>query len=330
MKNDLLNERIFYMDDSKVRLDRWLAEQMPEYSRSQIVELINDRKIEVENFPEIKAKTVLPAGTKITLQIQTNPIGLTRPLPQAMSLDIVYEDSDMLIINKPIDLTVHPGAGNQDNTLVNALLAYTEGNLSDLAGPERAGIVHRLDKDTSGLILIAKNNCFHSAIADLFKRREVIRIYRALVWNKPQTNTGTIDAPIGRDPVYRKKMAVTANGKDAVTHFKLIKEFVNRQNKIIACELEVELYTGRTHQIRVHLAYINLPIIGDPIYNLNRDNLGMPAQALYAAQLAFIHPLTGVPYQFEVQAPDYYRTAKERLEKIKDLDFSNTEKILEN
>ncbi|HHT25117.1 MAG TPA: RluA family pseudouridine synthase [Clostridiaceae bacterium] len=319
MNNNLSDERIFRMDNSKVRLDRWLAEQMPEYSRSQIIEWIKDHKIQVENFPELKTKIILPAGTKITFRVPANQISLQQPQPQAMSLDIIYEDTDMLIINKPINLTVHPGAGNQDKTLVNALLAHTEGKLSDLAGPERAGIVHRLDKDTSGLILIAKNNRFHSAMADLFKKRQVTRIYRALVWNKPETKTGTIDAPIGRNPSNRTQMAVVADGKPALTHYRLIKDFVNKDNKIYASELEVELFTGRTHQIRVHLAYINLPIIGDPIYNLKRDDFGIPAQALYAAHLAFIHPLNGVPYQFEVEPPDYYCTAKKRLEKITEI-----------
>ena len=225
----------------------------------------------------------------------------------------------MLIINKPINLTVHPGSGNRDKTLVNALLAYTKGNLSDLAGPERAGIVHRLDKDTSGLIIIAKNNIFHSAMTNLFKKRKITRIYRALVWNKPESFSGTIDAPIGRDPYNRTKMTVTEKGKEAVTHFRLISSFADKQNRVTASELEVELLTGRTHQIRVHLAYINLPIIGDPLYNLNRDNLEMPAQALYAEKLAFIHPLEGVPYKFEIQPPDYYRSAKERLETISDI-----------
>ncbi|NLJ69888.1 MAG: RluA family pseudouridine synthase [Clostridiaceae bacterium] len=309
------------MDNSEVRLDRWLAKQMPEYSRSQIVGWITDRSVKAESYSELKPKTILPAGTKITLRIQTDPTNSKLPKSQSMPLDIIYEDENMLIINKPIDLIVHPGAGNQNNTLVNALMAYTEGNLSDIAGPERAGIVHRLDKDTSGLILIAKNNRFHSAMTELFKKRQVTRIYRALVWNKPETKTGTIDAPIGRDPNNRMKMAVTENGKDALTHFRLIKEFVNKHNQIIASELEVELFTGRTHQIRVHLAYINLPIIGDPIYNLNRDNFGMAAQALYAAKLAFIHPLTDVSYQFEVQPPDYYRLAKERLENMTNVVF---------
>ena len=318
MNNDLPDERIFYMDNSKVRLDRWLAEQIPDYSRSQIAEWIKDRNIKVENYLELKSKTILPPGTKITLRIESNPNKSTLPQPQAMPLDIIYEDTDMLIINKPIDLPVHPGAGNPDNTLVNALLAYTEGHLSDLAGPERAGIVHRLDKDTSGLILIAKNNRFHSAMAELFKKRQVTRIYRALVWNKPKTKTGTIDAPIGRHPNNRTQMAVITNGKDALTRFRLIEDFINKDNNLCASELEVRLITGRTHQIRVHLSYINLPIIGDPIYNPKKDGFGMPAQALYAAHLAFIHPLNGVPYNFEVQPPDYYRTARERLEKMTD------------
>ncbi|NLM19602.1 MAG: RluA family pseudouridine synthase [Clostridiaceae bacterium] len=319
MNNNLSDEKVFYMDNSEVRLDRWLAEQMPEYSRSQIAQWIKDRKIQVENFSELKTRTILPAGTKITLRVQSNPASLTQLRPQAMALDIIYEDADMLIINKPIGLTVHPGAGNQDKTLVNALLAYTEGDLSDLAGPERAGIVHRLDKDTSGLLLVAKNNHFHLAMTELFKKRQVTRKYRALVWNKPETKTGTINAPIGRSPNNRTKMAVVANGKAAITHFRLIKDFVNSEKKICASELEVELYSGRTHQIRVHLAYINLPIIGDPLYNLKKDDLGMPAQALYAAYLAFIHPLSGFPYQFEIQPPNYYRKAKEYLEKMTDI-----------
>lgn len=301
------------MDEKAVRIDKWLAMKFPEFSRSQITTAIREGNITAGNTINLKPKDILPPGTEIIVRLINNDSFEFEPHPQTMPLDIIYEDQDLIVLNKPINLVVHPGAANSDRTLVNGLLEYTKGNLSDINGKQRRGIIHRLDKDTSGLILIAKNNKFHQAMQDLFKKRKIQRIYRALVWNVPKSPKGTIDAPIGRDPFSRTKMAVIPDGKSGLTYFSLLSEFNYGINHTPASELEVELYTGRTHQIRVHLAYINLPIIGDPLYNLGRDKFDLPAQALFAAKLKFEHPISFEKLKFEIEAPAYYKQAVMRL-----------------
>ncbi len=301
------------MDNSQMRIDKWLASQLADLSRNQIAHLIKSGMVKVEGKPNLKARDVLEENSQI--QIDLEEIEDDHSLKaQALSLDILYEDGDFLVINKPAGLAVHPGAGNRQNTLANGLLYYLGDDLSDISGFDRPGIVHRLDKGTGGLLLICKNNEIHQAMADLFKKHQVRRVYRALVWGQPDSNRGMIEAPLARHPKKRTEMAVVPDGKYARSYYQIVRTFVNSQNKVQASELELTLYTGRTHQLRVHLAYIHLPIIGDPVYHGGRPRLGLDNQALYSAELAFKHPLNGQNMDFKIDAPGYYKEAEARLE----------------
>ena len=302
-------KKIFYMDDSNIRLDKWLQEKMPDFSRNQIANLIKAKKIIYDENQFPKSKDILPENTKIIVRYEEIE---ALPSPEDIPLNIIYEDQDFIVLNKPIHLAVHPGAGNPNHTLVNALLYYTD-ELSTINDINRPGIVHRLDKDTSGILLVCKNNKIHQAMADLFKKHQVKRVYRALVWGQPDEDQGIINAPIGRDPVNKTRMAVQPDGKKAITKFQVMQRFTNQQNQPIASELKLNLYTGRTHQIRVHLSYLNLPIIGDPLYHKGRKNLGIPAQALFSSELAFSHPFNGKEMQFQIEPPDFYQELRGKL-----------------
>lgn len=302
------------MDASAIRIDKWLAEQLPDLSRSKIVKLIEAGCITIENQVRIQAKDILPLNTKIFVQYTLDK---KNKLPEAkyFPLDIVFEDDHLIVINKPINLAVHPGAGNHKDTLVSALLYYTKGQLSDLSGKDRPGIVHRLDKDTSGLMVVCKNNNIHQALADQFKKHTIKRVYRALTWGQAKLDQATINAPIGRHPIKRTQMAILNNGKKSITKFRVLNRYTNQNNQPLASELELQLYTGRTHQIRVHLAYIDLPIIGDRVYNNGRDSMDLPAQALFSSELAFVNPLSNKLMSFKIEEPSYYLRLKNKLEK---------------
>lgn len=306
-------ERVLIMDDSATRIDKWLAEQLPNLSRSKIANLIKSGLITVENKVSFKGKESFPAETKIFIPCQAIEKEQRVPEAEEIPLNIVYEDEDLIIINKPINLPVHPGIGNIKHTLVNGLLHYTNGQLSDINGYERPGIVHRLDKDTSGLMIVCKNNLIHQELADQFKKHKVKRVYHALVWGHPNLDQGSINAPIGRHPYKRTQMSVVENGKKAITKFRVLNRYPNKNNQPLASELELQLHTGRTHQIRVHLAYVNLPIIGDPVYNKGKDRNNLPAQALFASQLAFMNPLSKEWMNFSVEAPSFYSHTKNKL-----------------
>ena len=219
---------------------------------------------------------------------------------QDIPLDILYEDDDLIIINKPQGMVVHPGAGHHDQTLVNALLAHCEGNLSDINGVIRPGIVHRIDKDTSGVMMAVKNNDMHIAISDMLSRHEIERVYRTVVYGVISEDEGTIDAPIGRSSKDRRKMTVVEDGKPSVTHFKV----VNRYRE--GTDLEVKLETGRTHQIRAHMTYIGHPVFGDPLYASKRNSYGLEGQCLHSKSIRFVHPRTGEELYFETELPEYY------------------------
>jgi len=222
-------------------------------------------------------------------------------------LDIVYEDNDIMVINKPSGLTVHPGSGNYTNTLVNGLMYYTN-NLSDVGGEERPGIVHRIDKDTSGLLLVAKNNKAHNILSEDFKNKRVKRRYIALINGVFPHNTATIDAPIGRDKINRQKMTVTEeNSKNAVTHLTVLKRY--KKHTLISLLLE----TGRTHQIRVHMEYIGYPIFNDPVYSKNQANEF--GQFLHSAEMELVHPITQKTMHFEAPLPEYFQTTIDELQK---------------
>ncbi len=287
-------------DQEGVRLDSYAAEVFDSsYSRSFYRKLIDDGKIRVNGKVITKAGTKLVAGDVVEAEIP-EPVEDDSFVAQDIPLDIVYEDSDLLVINKPQGMVVHPAAGHSEGTLVNALLAHCKDDLSDINGVLRPGIVHRIDKDTSGLMLACKNNFTHLKLADMLSRHEIVREYRALVYGYVKEDRGMVDAPIGRSANDRRKMAVIKDGKPAVTHF----EVLDRLGEI--SDLKLVLETGRTHQIRVHMAYIGHPVVGDPVYASRRKNYGLTGQALHSQAITFVHPRTGETMHFETELPDYY------------------------
>ena len=284
-----------------LRLDSFVTEAFDSaYSRSFYKRLIDDGKVTVNGKVITKAGTKLAAGDLVEADIPA-PVEDESFVAQDIPLDILYEDDDLIIINKPQGMVVHPAAGHSDGTLVNALLAHCKDELSDINGVLRPGIVHRIDKDTSGLMLACKNNFTHLKLADMLSRHEIVREYRALVYGFVKEDKGMIDAPIGRSTNDRRKMAVNKDGKSAVTHF----EVVERLGDIT--DLKLILETGRTHQIRVHMAYIGHPVVGDPVYAARRKNYGLAGQALHSRAITFVHPRTGETMHFEVDIPDYYK-----------------------
>jgi len=276
------------------RLDAFLAAKIPDMSRSYIQKLIEDGLILV-NGQSTKGKVKTYSGMNIEVYMpEAEPLQVK---PENIPLNIVYEDSDILIINKPRDMVVHPAPGNKDNTLVNALLYHCRDSLSDINGIIRPGIVHRIDKDTTGLIAVAKNNKAHQSLAQQLKDRSMKRVYEAIVEGIIKEDRGTIDAPIGRHPIDRKRMAVTTGkGKEAVTHFEVLERLKG------ATYIRVRLETGRTHQIRVHMSYINHPVYGDPLYGRNTKKL-TGGQMLHARFLRLRHPSTGEYMEFEAELP---------------------------
>ena len=290
-----------------VRLDSFAAEAFDTtYSRSFYKKLIDDGKITVNGKAVTKAGTKLASGDVVEADIP-DPEPDNSFVAQDIPLDIVYEDSDLLVINKPQGMVVHPAPGHSEGTLVNALLAHCKDDLSDINGVLRPGIVHRIDKDTSGLMLACKNNFTHLKLADMLSRHEIVREYRALVYGVVKEDKGMIDAPIGRSDNDRRKMAVIKDGKSAVTHF----EVIERLGEI--SDIRLILETGRTHQIRVHMAYIGHPVVGDPVYASRRKNYGLTGQALHSRAITFVHPRTGETMHFETELPDYYTAVLNRI-----------------
>ncbi|MGM9834721.1 MAG: RluA family pseudouridine synthase [Bacilli bacterium] len=297
--------QIKVVENSKVRIDKYLSENT-DFTRSFIDRMIDDEAILVNNEP-VKSSYKLKNNDIIDIlddyQIETSIA------PTKMKLNIVYEDSDIIVVNKPSGLVVHPGSGNYTNTLVNGLMYYTK-ELSDINGEERPGIVHRIDKDTSGLLLVAKNNKTHAILTDYFKEKKVKREYIALLNGVFPHNTATIDAPIGRDKIDRKRMTVTdINSKNAVTHLKVLKRY--KEYTLVSLILD----TGRTHQIRVHMKYIGYPVYNDPVYaNKSVGNFG---QFLHSAKMDFDHPITGEHMHFECPLPEEFQSFIDSLEKDK-------------
>lgn len=279
------------------RLDHFLNEEIEDLTRSHLQKLILEGHVLV-NDQISKANYKLKIGDEIRIVIPAAEE--LKVEAEDIPLDILYEDSDLIVINKVQGMVVHPAPGNTSGTLVNALLYHCK-DLSGINGVMRPGIVHRLDKDTSGAILVAKNDLAHLSLARQLKDRTVSRTYWALVHNRMQEPGGIIDAPIGRDPSDRKKMAVTnKNSKRAVTHYKLLESF--REYSLVECKLE----TGRTHQIRVHMAYLNHPVVGDPKYGPRKQHLGMKGQALHAVSLSFVHPRSNQEMKLDAPLPEYY------------------------
>ncbi len=302
----MVKEYNLSVSKSNVRLDKYIAEQIPDLSRTRIKELIKSKNILVNNHLEkVSYKVNLEDQIKVTVPPK-EPLNVK---PENIPLDIIYEDNDVIVVNKPQGMVVHPAAGHPDHTLVNALLYHTR----DLASsPEgfRPGIVHRIDKDTSGLLMIAKNAKARESLEHQLATKTNKRLYLAIVHGNFGEESGTINAPIGRNPHDRKKMGVVETGKEAITHFKVLEQFKNYS--LIQCQLE----TGRTHQIRVHLSYIGHPVAGDPLYG-PRKTLNGNGQFLHAQVLGFKHPSSGKWLEFEIDPPKIFKKRLAELRKEK-------------
>ena len=296
--------RVLVSDEENVRIDKYLANKT-EYSREFIQKLI-DLKLVLVSGKAIKASYKISLNEEIIIRDEELKIDEDIE-PVKMDLNIVYEDEYLMVINKPSGLVVHPGAGNYNNTLVNGLMYYTK-HLSDVGGSVRPGIVHRIDKDTSGLILIAKTNQVHEILADDFKNKRIKREYLALLDGVFMRGSATIDAPIGRDKQNREMMAVVEDGKNAVTHMKVLKRYDGYT--LVSCVLE----TGRTHQIRVHMAYIGYPVHNDPVYSRKKSS-GF-GQFLHSYKMNFIHPITKKEMEFVCPLPKTFQDFLDSLEEI--------------
>lgn len=290
------------------RLDIYLADIMEEQSRSNIQKLIENNNILVNNN---KINKNYKIKNNDLIQVLLPEPKKLEVIPQDIKLDIVYEDNDLLVVNKPKGMVVHPAAGNYDNTLVNALLYYCRDSLSTINGVIRPGIVHRIDKNTSGLLIVAKNDKSHSSLAKQIKEHSFLREYEAIVYGNIKEESGTINLPIGRHKDDRKKMCVTEkNSRDAITHYKVIKRYDGFTH------VKLRLETGRTHQIRVHLAYMGNPVAGDDVYGPKKVIKSLNGQCLHARTIGFVHPITLENLFFSSELPDYFTeflsTLKER------------------
>lgn len=288
---------IFVDEEDNERLDLYLSQELTDVSRSYIQKLIKEELVKVNN-KTVKAKYIVSEGDYVQVFLP-KPKELEIE-PENIPIDIVYEDEDVAVVNKPQGMVVHPAPGNYNGTLVNALL-YHLNSLSSINGIIRPGIVHRIDKDTSGLLMVAKNNLAHEELSRQLKNRTINRFYNALVDGNIKEEKGTINAPIGRHSVDRKKMAVTnLNSKEAITHFKVLKRF--QRYTLIEAKLE----TGRTHQIRVHMSFINHPVTGDPIYGCKNQRFDTRGQLLHAKSIGFIHPRTKEYLEFDSSLPEHF------------------------
>lgn len=305
-------------EDEGLRLDRVLARHLPDLSRTRLQALIADGRVSREGRPLTGGSAKVSAGQAFSIEVP--PPEPAEPVAQDIPLVIAHEDADLIVIDKPAGMVVHPAPGNPDGTLVNALLHHCGASLSGIGGVRRPGIVHRLDKDTSGLLVVAKNDRAHQALAAQFadhgRTGPLERAYLAFVWGVPELPSGTVDAPLARHPVARERIAVRAGGRFAITHWTRLESFNDREGRPLASLIECRLETGRTHQIRVHMAHIGHPLLGDTVYGggartkANRlderararlESLGR--QALHAARLGFEHPRTGAFLSFESALP---------------------------
>ena len=292
-------------EDQQMRLDKYLAEQFPEQTRSYLQKLIKDGEVTV-NGKNVKTGYQLSKGDEVSVNIP-EPKELDVE-PQKMDLDIVYEDDDVILVNKPKGMVVHPAPGHTTDTLVNGLLYHCKDNLSGINGVARPGIVHRIDRDTTGILIVCKNDMSHNSIAAQLKEHSINRRYRALVHGNLKDDTGTVEGPIGRHPIDRKKMAINEkNGKPAVTHYTVLERFGNYT--LIECKLE----TGRTHQIRVHMTSIGHPLVGDEVYGPAKCPFKLQGQCLHAMILGFVHPRTGEYMEFSTDLPGYFQNLLEKL-----------------
>ena len=291
-----------------VRIDKFLSEACDGLSRSYLQKLLKSELVEVDKRT-VKNSYKLSAGEKIEFEVPeaAEPEIKAEDIP----LDIIYEDSDIILVNKPKGMVVHPAAGHYSQTLVNGLMYHCRDGLSGINGVVRPGIVHRIDMDTTGVLIVCKNDFAHNAIAEQLKVHSITRKYFAIVHGVIQEDEGTVDAPIGRHPVDRKKMSINRkNGKEAVTHYRVLERF--RQFTYVECQLE----TGRTHQIRVHMASIGHPLLGDSVYGPSKSPFKLQGQTLHAGVLGIVHPRTGNYMEFSAPLPEYFSELLDKLRKI--------------
>lgn len=299
-------EKLFFtIEKGGERIDKYLSEQLEDMTRSHIQKLIKENMVRV-NGMTVKSNFKLSASDQIEVEIPE----LKEPdiLPENIPLDILYEDQDILVVNKPKGMVVHPAPGHYTGTLVNAIMYHCKDNLSGINGVMRPGIVHRIDMDTTGSLLICKNDRAHQALAKQLKEHSITRKYHAIVHGRLKEDEGTIDKPIGRHPIDRKKMSVhCTNGREAVTYYRVLKRF--QQFTYIECQLE----TGRTHQIRVHMSSIGHPILGDQVYGPAKCPYKLQGQTLHAKVLGITHPTTGKYMEFDAPLPDYFQGLLEKM-----------------
>lgn len=289
-----------------IRLDKYLSDRLPDaITRSFLQKLIKEEQVTVDGRLQKANYKLKPEQT---IQIMIPPAEETAILPEDIPLDILYEDNDLLVVNKPKDMVVHPSAGHYTGTLVNAIMFHCKGSLSGINGEIRPGIVHRIDKDTTGSLIICKNDESHLKIAEQIKEHSVKRIYRGIVSGTLKESEGTVEGNIGRHPIDRKKMAlVTKGGKPAITHYRVLEQFKN------AAYMEFRLETGRTHQIRVHMASIGHPLLGDTVYGNAKNPYKLNGQTLHAMTIGFIHPTTGEYLEVSAPIPEYFNALIKKL-----------------
>ena len=300
-------EYVVEIKDNGLRLDKFISNCDENLSRMAIQRLIDEEKILVNN-KVTKASYKVQEGDLITLEEeQPREVSLKA---QEIPIEIIYEDKDIIVVNKPKGMVVHPANGNPDGTLVNAIMAICKDSLSGIGGELRPGIVHRLDKDTSGVLIVAKNDKAHINMSEQIKEHKVEKTYIALVRGIVKENEASIDMPIGRSDKDRKKMAVKKNGKNSITHFKVLERFPKHNCTL----LEIKIETGRTHQIRVHLSHIGYPVIGDEVYSSGKNEWNIKGQCLHAKSLKFRHPITNKEMFLEAKIPDYLKNIIEDME----------------
>ena len=298
---------IITVTDEEGRIDAFIASKLS-LSRSFAAELIDEGKV-LLNGSVVKKRALVKSGDEVLVEIPE----LKEPeaVPQDIPIEVVYEDDDLLVVNKPKGMVVHPAPGNSDGTLVNALLYHCKGSLSGINGVSRPGIVHRIDKDTSGLLIVAKNDTAHIHLAEQIKEHSFTREYLAICYGNVKQENGLVSAPIGRDPKNRQRMAVVyKNSKSAVTHYEVVERFEG------FTMMRFRLHTGRTHQIRVHMASIGHPIAGDPIYGPKKVITELEGQCLHAGKIGFIHPKSGNYLEFEAELPQYFNKFKAKLKAL--------------
>lgn len=300
-----MNEIVLTADEKiSERLDKYISEHT-ELSRSYTARLAEDGLVTV-NGSAVDKKYKLKGGERIEIAVP-EPESL-EALPQDIPLDIIYEDDYVIVVNKPQGMVVHPAPGNPDGTLVNGLLYHC--SLSSINGVIRPGIVHRIDKDTSGLLVVAKTNAAHESLSAQLKERKALRRYYCIVNGNIRENEGIIDKPIGRHPIDRKRMAVIEGGREAVTHYRVLERF--RGYCLVECTLE----TGRTHQIRVHMSYIGHSIVGDPVYGIKKERFKTNGQLLHAKTIGFVHPVTGELMEFDSELPEFFIDILNKFRKL--------------